>query len=151
MWRNVSGLMKPRVKFQSFLLQPKQCIPPKQWHTRGEAWWWQHHALGVFSSAWAGALVKVEGILSSFKHHWVLAKTVKFMLESILTFSVPKTESMHPDQQKNGLIRRRLKFWNGQARAQNWIQMKYCEVTWRKQMMQLDRFGALLQGRLGKY
>lgn len=29
---------------------------------------------GAFSSGWARALVKVEGILSSFKHHCVLAK-----------------------------------------------------------------------------
>lgn len=79
---------------------PKLFITTKAMHTHGEAWWWQHHALGAFSSGWARALVKVEGILSSFKHHCVLAKTVKFMLESILAFSVPKTESIQIKKRK---------------------------------------------------
>ena len=47
-------------------------------------------------------------------------KTSRLLLErrGISSFSTTTTPSIHPNQQKNGFTRRRLKFWNGPARAQ---------------------------------
>ena len=37
--------MKPRLNSLS-----RHCLSPGQYHPYGEAWWWQHHAVGMFFS-----------------------------------------------------------------------------------------------------
>ena len=34
---------------------------PAQYHPNNEAWWWQHHAVGVLFGAGTGGLVRFEG------------------------------------------------------------------------------------------
>lgn len=55
-------------------LVQKQHTSSKDQHIYCEAWWCQHHAFGnCFSSAVTGALVKMEGIITSFKYQEILA------------------------------------------------------------------------------
>ncbi len=37
-----------------------------------EAWWWQHHAVGVFSAAGTGRLVAIEGKMNAAKYRDIL-------------------------------------------------------------------------------
>jgi hypothetical protein len=40
----------------------------REHHPHSEAWWWQHHAVGKFSSAGTGNLVRIEGIMDGAKY-----------------------------------------------------------------------------------
>ncbi|KAI3371760.1 hypothetical protein L3Q82_024309, partial [Scortum barcoo] len=77
--------MKPRLNFLAII--PKSIFGTKtntahhQKNTKpySEAWWWQHHALGLFFFSW----------------NWGLYTTM--------------TQSTHPNQLKNGFTRIRLR------------------------------------------
>ena len=49
-------------------------------HPYGEAWWWQHHALGCFSAAETGRLVRIEGKMNGAKYREILDE---YLLQSI--------------------------------------------------------------------
>ena len=57
---------------KEYVLHKKQCTSPKEHYIHSEAWYWQHHAFGLFF--WTGALVKVEGIMNSSKYQHILAQ-----------------------------------------------------------------------------
>ena len=37
-----------------------------------DAWWWQHHAVGMFSASGAGRLVRIEGKMNGAKYREIL-------------------------------------------------------------------------------
>ena len=41
-------------------------------HPYGEAWWWQRHAVGMFSAAGSGRLVRIEGKMNRAKYREIL-------------------------------------------------------------------------------
>ncbi len=50
-----SGLIRPRYNFLALILsgicgETRHCSSPVQYSPNSEAWWWQHHAVGVFFS-----------------------------------------------------------------------------------------------------
>ncbi len=133
------GLMKPRLNFLVIILKcmfgkkQQHRTSPKEHHTHSEAWWWQHHALGLFFFSWNWGLSQGGGNYEQFQ---IPVNICTKLLESwkwrgTSSFSTTTTQSIHPNQQKNGFTRRRLKFWNGPARAQTWIRLKICGVIWR--------------------
>ena len=42
------------------------------YHPYGEAWWWQHHAVGMFLAAGSGRLVRIEGKMNGAKYREIL-------------------------------------------------------------------------------
>ena len=40
--------------------------------SHSEAWWWQHHSVGMFSSSGIGKLVSIEGIMDGAKYREIL-------------------------------------------------------------------------------
>lgn len=98
-WVNV--LLSKETKVELFGISP-----PKQ-HTHSEAWWGQHDALGLFFFSLSQGWRNSEQFTTQFWH-----KTFKFPLKSwrwrgISPFSMTKTTSIHPNQQKHGFTRRR--------------------------------------------
>jgi hypothetical protein len=44
-------LIKPRSECHASRLEEiRHCSSPDHYHPYGEAWWWQHHAMGMFFS-----------------------------------------------------------------------------------------------------
>jgi predicted chitinase len=41
-------------------------------HPYGEAWWWQHHAVGMFSAAGTGRLVRIKRKNNGAKYKEIL-------------------------------------------------------------------------------
>jgi hypothetical protein len=41
-------------------------------HPYGEAWWWQHHAVGMISGAGTGRLVRIKGKMNGDKYREIL-------------------------------------------------------------------------------
>ena len=41
-------------------------------HPHSEAWWWQHHAVGMFSSAGTGKLARIEGMMDGAKYREII-------------------------------------------------------------------------------
>ncbi len=50
----------------------RHCSSPVQYSPNSEAWWWQHHAVGVFSAAGTGRLVAIEGKMNAAKYRDIL-------------------------------------------------------------------------------
>ena len=64
-------------------MSPKACLEetrprssPAQYCPYGEAWWWKHHALGVFISGRYWWLVRVEGKLNGAKYRYILIENL---------------------------------------------------------------------------
>ena len=51
---------------------------PKCNHVYREAWWWQHHALGLFLFSWNWGLSQV---INSCKYQSVMAQTFVLLIE----------------------------------------------------------------------
>ncbi len=50
----------------------RHCSSPVQYSPNSEAWWWQHHAVGVFFSCRTGRLVAIEGKMNAAKYRDIL-------------------------------------------------------------------------------
>ena len=59
-------------KIQLFGLNAKHHFEDTWHHLYGEAWWWQHHAVGYFSEAGTGRLVRIEGKRNRAKYRGIL-------------------------------------------------------------------------------
>ena len=124
-------------------------------------------SLVVAALFFGAAFLQLEqGFSSRWREWWTVPnisqfwhKTFRPLLKcwrwrGISPFNTTTTQSIPPNQQKNGFTRRRSKLWNGPARARTWIQLKIWgwpeEGCAQEMPSQSDRFGALLQGRVGK-
>ena len=75
--RSYSGQM--RIFFYSLaikktlrLAQTQHISLPREHHPHSKAWWWQHHAVGMFSSTGTGKLVRIEGMMDGAKYREIL-------------------------------------------------------------------------------
>ena len=85
MWENV--LWSDETKVELFGHNSKRYVwrknntahSPKEHHTHSEAWWWQHHALGLFYFSWNRGLSQGGGNYEQFQ---IWHKTFRLLLES---------------------------------------------------------------------
>ncbi|KAL1252631.1 hypothetical protein QQF64_017324, partial [Cirrhinus molitorella] len=52
------------------------CSSPVQYSPNSEAWWWQHHAVGVFFSCRDRTTVAIEGKMNAAKYRDILDKNL---------------------------------------------------------------------------
>ncbi len=55
----------------------RHCSSPVQYSPNSEAWWWQHHAVGVFFSCRTGRLVAIEGKMNAAKYRDILDENLR--------------------------------------------------------------------------
>ena len=75
--RRYSGQVRLKLSFlaikENYMsgANPTPLITPRH-HPYSEAWWWQHHAVGIFSLAGTGKLVRIEGMMDGAKYREIL-------------------------------------------------------------------------------
>ena len=52
--------------------QTQHLSSPREYHPHSEARWWQHHGVGMFSSAGTGKRVRIEGMMDGAKYREIL-------------------------------------------------------------------------------
>jgi transposase len=70
-------LWSDETKIEFFGLNSQVSRLQETWHPYGEAWWWQHHAVGMFFSgrdweAGTGRLVRIKGKINGAKYREIL-------------------------------------------------------------------------------
>uniref|UniRef100_A0AAZ3RG11 Transposase n=1 Tax=Oncorhynchus tshawytscha TaxID=74940 RepID=A0AAZ3RG11_ONCTS len=65
-------LWSDETKIEHFVLNAKRHIWRKPGTIPTVAWWWQHHAVGMFFSARTGRLVRIEGKINGAKYREIL-------------------------------------------------------------------------------
>jgi hypothetical protein len=77
-------------------------------HPYGEAWWWQHHAVGCFSAAGTGRLVRIRGnmIGAKYRDRFLMKTCSRALRTSDWGEGSPSnrttTQSIQPRQHRSG-------------------------------------------------
>ena len=68
-----------RLKFSFLAFKETLCLvqiqhfpSPREHHPHNEAWWWQHHAVGMFYMAGTGKLVRIDGVMDGAQYREIL-------------------------------------------------------------------------------